>query len=61
MDKIADKMKLILSGVMLFIALMLTGSFIAMAVNIKTIVNVVKEEISMTDQHSPEFSLISDN
>ncbi len=54
-----NKINVILSWVMLLIVLTLTGSFIAMAMNVKTIVNIVKEEMSITEQHSSEFSLIS--
>ncbi len=53
-----NKINIIFSWVMLLIALMMTSSFIVMAMNAKNIVNTLKEEMSITDQPSSEFSLI---
>ena len=52
-------MNIIFSGVMLFIGLVLTGSFIAMAMDAKNMVNIVTEEMNITDEHRPEFSLLA--
>jgi hypothetical protein len=42
----------------LLIGLVLTGSYIAMAMDAKNMVNIVKEEMNITDEHRPEFSLL---
>ena len=54
-----NKMNIIFSGVMLFIGLVLIGSFIAMAMDAKNMVNIVTEEMNITDEHRPEFSLLT--
>lgn len=59
MNKLMNKMNIIFSGVMLLIGLVLTGSYIAMAMDAKNMVNIVKEEMNITDEHRPEFSLLT--
>ncbi len=50
MNRIIAKMKMIFWGIMLLIMLMLTGSFIAMAMDAKNILNIMKEKKITTDE-----------
>jgi len=50
MNRIIAKMKTIFWGIMLFIMLMLTGSFIAMAMDAKNILNIMKEKKNTIDE-----------
>jgi len=50
MDGIIAKMKMIFWGIMLLIMLMLTGSFIAMAMDAKNILNIMKEKKNTIDE-----------
>jgi len=57
MKTITKQMKIILWGIMLLIGLMLTVSFIAMAMDAENMVKIVKEKNNITDEHSPESPL----
>jgi Na+/alanine symporter len=50
MNRIIAKMKMIFWGIMLLIMLMLTGSFIAMAMDAKNILNIMKEKKNTIDE-----------
>jgi outer membrane lipoprotein-sorting protein len=50
MNGIIAKMKMIFWGIMLLIMLMLTGSFIAMAMDAKNILNIMKEKKNTIDE-----------
>ena len=54
MKIVMEQMKIIFWGIMLLIGFMLTGSFIAVAMNAENIVNIVKEEKNITED-SAEF------
>jgi hypothetical protein len=57
MKTITKQMKIILWGIMLLIGLMLTVSFIAMAMDAENMVKIVKEKNNVTVEHSPQFPL----
>ncbi len=50
MNGIIAKMKTIFWGIMLLIMLMLTGSFIAMAMDAKNILSIMKEKKNTVDE-----------
>jgi hypothetical protein len=58
MNKIMDKIMMLFWGIMLFIGLMLTGSFIGVVITTENRVNIMTEENNFTDGDSPKFPLV---
>jgi predicted membrane protein len=55
MNKVMNTMKIVFWGIMLLIGFMLTGSFIAVSMNVDRMVTIMKEKKNTTDGQSPEL------